>query len=116
MTRKVVEQFYFLPQTWADPRLRWDLADYENTPYLSLSARDIWVPSIGLRNRYVYHRQQQYYPVSKVNGDIMGPIWGRQDPGGPHVGPTNCPRFPGTSRCVLNANGSLEPLVEISMH
>ena len=27
------------------------------------------------------------YPDSKVHGAIMGPIWGRQDPGGPHVGP-----------------------------
>ena len=26
-------------------------------------------------------------PDSKVNGANMGPIWGRQDPGGPHVGP-----------------------------
>ena len=24
---------------------------------------------------------------SKVHGGNMGPIWGRQDPGGPHVGP-----------------------------
>ena len=28
-------------------------------------------------------------PVSKVHGANMGPIWGRQDPGGPHVGPMN---------------------------
>ena len=28
-------------------------------------------------------------PDSKVHGAIMGPIWGRQDPGGPHVGPIN---------------------------
>ena len=28
-------------------------------------------------------------PDSKVHGAIMGPIWGRQDPGGPHVGPMN---------------------------
>ena len=28
-------------------------------------------------------------PDSKVHGDNMGPIWGRQDPGGPHVGPMN---------------------------
>ena len=27
------------------------------------------------------------YPDSKVHGANMGPIWGRQDPGGPHVGP-----------------------------
>ena len=29
------------------------------------------------------------YPYNKVHGTIMGPIWGRQDPGGPHVGPMN---------------------------
>ena len=28
-------------------------------------------------------------PDSKVPGAKMGPIWGRQDPGGPHVGPMN---------------------------
>ena len=27
------------------------------------------------------------YPDSKVHGANLGPIWGRQDPGGPHVGP-----------------------------
>ena len=26
-------------------------------------------------------------PDNKVHGTDMGPIWGRQDPGGPHVGP-----------------------------
>ena len=28
-------------------------------------------------------------PDSKVDGANMGPIWGWQDPGGPHVGPMN---------------------------
>ena len=28
-------------------------------------------------------------PDSKVHGPSTGPIWGRQDPGGPHVGPMN---------------------------
>ena len=28
-------------------------------------------------------------PDSKVQGANMGPIWGRQDPGGSHVGPMN---------------------------
>ena len=28
-------------------------------------------------------------PDSKVHGANMGPIWGLQDPGGPHVGPMN---------------------------
>ena len=30
---------------------------------------------------------QGRYPDSKVRGANMGAIWGRQDPGGPHVGP-----------------------------
>ena len=29
------------------------------------------------------------FPDSKVHGAKMGPIWGRQDPGGPHVGDMN---------------------------
>ena len=29
------------------------------------------------------------YPDSKVHGANMGPTWGRQDPGGPHVDPMN---------------------------
>ena len=29
------------------------------------------------------------YPDSKVHRANMGPIWGRQDPAGPHVGPIN---------------------------
>ena len=28
-------------------------------------------------------------PDSKVHGANMGPTWGRQDPGGPRVGPMN---------------------------
>ena len=28
-------------------------------------------------------------PDSKVHRANMGPIWNRQDPGGPHVGPMN---------------------------
>ena len=30
-----------------------------------------------------------YDPNSKVHGANMGPTWGRQDPGGPHVDPMN---------------------------
>ena len=28
-------------------------------------------------------------PDSKVHGANMRPLWGREDPGGPHVGPMN---------------------------
>ena len=30
-----------------------------------------------------------HIPDSKVHGANVGPIWGRQDPDGPHVGPMN---------------------------
>ena len=40
---------------------------------------------IGWNKRYTY----VMYPDSKVHGANMGPIWGRQDPGGLHVGPMN---------------------------
>ena len=30
-----------------------------------------------------------HFQIFKVRGDNMGPIWGRQDPGGLHVGPIN---------------------------
>ena len=29
------------------------------------------------------------FPDNEVHGANMGPMWGRQDPGGPHVGPMN---------------------------
>ena len=31
----------------------------------------------------------KHIPGNKVHGANMGPIWGRQDQGGPHVGPMN---------------------------
>ena len=37
----------------------------------------------------IYYHNQLLIPDSKVHGANMGPIWGRQDPGGPHVGPMN---------------------------
>ena len=39
----------------------------------------VWVGGVD------YHTN----PDSKVHGASMGPIWGWQDPGGPHVGPMN---------------------------
>ena len=48
--------------------------------------------------RHPYHQNMCCFPMlqhwqrnpdSKVHGANMGPIWGRQDPGGPHVGPMN---------------------------
>ena len=40
--------------------------------------------------RDLYHSGQiMSVPDSKVHGAYMGPTWGRQDPGGSHVGPMN---------------------------
>ena len=33
------------------------------------------------------NKPRRVFPDSKVHGANMGPIWGRQDPGGPHGGP-----------------------------
>ena len=38
-------------------------------------------------------------PDSKVYGAYMGPTWGRQDPGGPHVGPMNLVIWVGCPVC-----------------
>ena len=50
----------------------------------------------SLHHVFICHRKQllgknitciMLIPDSKVHGATMGPIWGRQDPGGPHAGP-----------------------------
>ena len=40
-------------------------------------------------NIYEWTKSYKYNPNSKVHGANMGPIWDRQGPGGPHVGPMN---------------------------
>ena len=40
-------------------------------------------------NQRKKHCHNKITPDSKVHGADMGPIWGRQDPGGPHIGPMN---------------------------
>ena len=42
------------------------------------------------------------FPESKVHGVNMGPIWGRQDPGGPHVDPMNLAIRVLTTHCCNN--------------
>ena len=36
-----------------------------------------------------YRQRDDTHSDSKVRGASIGPIWGRQNPGGPHVGPMN---------------------------
>ena len=63
-----------------------------NEPGLGIPAAP-WYPqewTTSSFRRYLgnYLRNQQPHE-SKVYGANMGPIWGRQDPGGHHVGPMN---------------------------
>ena len=45
---------------------------------------------MGRKKKTAWREDLVYvYPDSKVHGANMGPIWGRQDPAGPHVGPIN---------------------------
>ena len=65
----------------------WEIPDGSSLPWHTLSwgvprrlrlAKDVcWAPD---SDKYVI----VYAPDSKVHGANMGPIWGRQDPGGPH--------------------------------
>ena len=53
----------------------------------------LW-PCVRNKNRgtgqgIAFHWYMDMFPDSKVPWANMGPIWGRQDPGGPHVGPMN---------------------------
>ena len=41
-------------------------------------------------------------PDSKVHGANMGPIWGQQGPGGPHVGPMNFAIWGSYTRVILD--------------
>ena len=50
------------------------------------------ISMLGTRLHWVksyYSNLWQAFPDSKVHWANMGPTWGRQDPGGPHVGPMN---------------------------
>ena len=57
----------------------------------------IWISNDALKNVLNYasslgascRATTRNNPDSKVHGANMGPIWGRQDPGGRHVGPMN---------------------------
>ena len=47
-------------------------------------------------------------PDNKVHGANMGPIWGRQDPGGPHVSPMNFAIW-----AVFHGNVTQQTLVKV---
>ena len=73
----------------------------------------VYLTSIGYGEVQVAirHSTLQYSPESKVHGSSMGPTWGRQDPGGLHMGRINLviwegirPEFNLTSNLVICFN------------
>ena len=48
---------------------------------------------MDIRNVLTYN-QNCGYPDNKFHGANMGPTWGQQDPGGPHIGPMNFANAP----------------------
>ena len=80
--------FFIYIITSTSPRGRWvkqSLFPSESQPFYFPC---YWHPSRhpGSSQR-VFDCRTKRYPDSKVHGANMGPTWGRQDPGGPHVGP-----------------------------
>ena len=75
---------------------RFDICNYQSVQHYR--AKSYWADSaMASDSHWLLQKWLQEYdymlfkahPVSKVHGANMGPIWGRQDPGGPHVGPMN---------------------------
>ena len=48
-----------------------------------------WIHVITCHEGSIPANTRRLDPDSKVHGAYMGPTWGRQGPGGPHVGPMN---------------------------
>ena len=57
----------------------------------------LWTIIYNWQNRY-HHT----FPDSKVYVANIGPTWGGQDPGGPHVGPMNLAIWVDTQICDIN--------------
>ena len=56
-------------------------------PYMSVAIWFLWVYQCQLERFFSLQSLAITYPDREVQGANMGPIWGRQDPGRPHVGP-----------------------------
>ena len=95
----VIKMMTFHVGHWND--LSWSFSWWPSKVILTYiwPSNDIWV-LIGQGNALLPRLQLQlhsnllglwhsleYNPDSKVHGADMGPTWGQQDPGGPHVGP-----------------------------
>ena len=70
----------------------WSKNDCQTQPWNAVTERSEHTPYFTvkwLRYCHQVHLIVNVSPDSKVHGANIEPIWGRQDPGGPHVGPMN---------------------------
>ena len=81
-----------------DPTLAWLRLNQKDTGYVGITFIVIWpTRSLSLHRRYKHFEIRVLFVLhlrglaadSKVHVANMGPIWGRQDPGGSVVGPMN---------------------------
>ena len=73
-----------------DPRQsQFQAAARHKRPLLLTVISEICIRIKAWINEYIKQWDVITHPDSKAHGANMGPIWGRQDPGGPHVGPMN---------------------------
>ena len=64
------------------------MSNYTPLFYVDVNTYPCPYPNAGLANLCLWERPQEVtLPGSKIHGAYMGLTWGRQDPGGPHVGP-----------------------------
>ena len=102
-TSKVTPKLRIIVPLWREPTVkgtyRWSVGSPHKWPLIreAFPCHDVIITSIE-RHYSIYWTSSQtrnfvsgpyINPDSKVHGANMGPLWGRQDPGGPHVGPTN---------------------------
>ena len=75
--------------------MTWFTVAYIRLGYKKLNRKHFYLALIGVCRKYVGEHWTYYnaidciIPDNKVHGANMGPIWGQQDPGGPHVGAMN---------------------------
>ena len=60
-----VQHCIFNFKLWKDPRLSWNHSDYGGTSNISLSANEVWILNMGLRNRYriIYWSGMIFYGI-----------------------------------------------------
>ena len=102
-------------QAWHNYRATWEPQDYNGIDKIHMSANDVWVPDIIVYNAWVsWHNN----PDSKVHGVNMRPIWGWQDPGGPHGCPMHfaiweCKMFHNRQAPLLSTHLPLDKMAAI---